>query len=283
MFSRQRCLALVMTFFTAPAMLQARITRITITSRAAAFDGQRFGAAGAYEKIKGIAAGEIDPKDRRNAVITDLEFAPKNSAGRVEYRTNFTLVKPVDMGKAPGVLLYNIVNRGNHDGPAEWHIGGDPGDGFLYKMGHVVLWSGWQGDIPLATTGDREGIDVPVAKNADGSAVTGPVWERYSGVGGNTQSLPGAAGPDAGKPRHHARETDFGRVRDARRRQERRRDRSRRRTGPSPIAARFPFPARRTPRASASRTASIRRCSTSWSTPPRIRSCWASAWPPCAT
>ncbi len=144
---------------------------------------------GQFEKIKGIATGEVDPKDRRNALITDIQFAPKNSRGRVEYRTNFTLVKPVDMSKSAGVLFYNIVNRGNHGGPAEFHVGGDPGDGFLYKMGEAILWSGWQSDIPLSTDGsDHEGIDVPIAP------VTGPVWDRITAASGNTQSLPGAVG-----------------------------------------------------------------------------------------
>src|SRR3954463_10249770 len=85
---------------TAPALLNARITKITITSRAAAFNGQQFGTAGQFEKNRGIASGEIDPKDRRNALITDIQVAPKNAAGRVEYRTNFTIVKPVDMSKS---------------------------------------------------------------------------------------------------------------------------------------------------------------------------------------
>lgn len=169
--------------------LNARVTKIAITSRAPAFNNQTFGSAGQFEKIKGIASGEIDPKDRRNALITDIQFAPKNARGRVEYRTNFTLVKPVDMSKSAGVLFYNIVNRGNHGGPAEFHIGGDPGDGFLYKLGESVLWSGWQGDIPLSTDGsDREGIEVPIAP------VTGPVWDRITAATGNTQSLPGAVG-----------------------------------------------------------------------------------------
>ena len=172
-----------------PSIVEARITKITVASRVPAFNNQSFGTAGRFEKIKGIATGEIDPADRRNALITDIQFAPKNANGRVEYRTNFTMVKPVDMSKSAGVLFYNIVNRGNHGGPAEFHVGGDPGDGFLYKLGQVVLWSGWQGDIPLSTDGsDREGIELPVAP------VTGPVWDRILNASGNTQSLPGAVG-----------------------------------------------------------------------------------------
>src|SRR5258708_6752983 len=125
---------LTLVFFVAMvfvASLNARITKITITSRTPAFNNQAFGSAGPFEKIKGIAAGEIDPKDRRNALITDIQFAPKNARGRVEYRTNFTLVKPADMTKSAGVLFYNIVNRGGHQGISTLHVGGDPGDGFL--------------------------------------------------------------------------------------------------------------------------------------------------------
>lgn len=174
--------------------LEADIRKITITSRAPAFNGQVFGAAGAYEQIKGIAAGEIDPRDPHNALITDLMLAPRNADGRVEYRTTFTIMKPV--GTSAGVLFYNIVNRGGHNGPNTWGVGGDPGDGFLYKLGHVLLWSGWQGDQPIGTVGpDQEAIDVPVAKNPDGTAITGRVSARFAGVGGvNTQSLPGGVG-----------------------------------------------------------------------------------------
>ena len=179
----------------APGIVDARIIRITITSRTVAFNGQTFGTAGQFEKIKGVATGEIDPADRHNLLITDVQFAPRNAKGRVEYRANFTLVKPVDMSKSSGVLFYNIVNRGGHGGPSEFHVGGDPGDGFLYKLGEAVLWSGWQGDIPLTTDGsDREGIDVPIARNPDGSPITGPVWARLTDARGSTQSLPGANG-----------------------------------------------------------------------------------------
>lgn len=170
--------------------LDARITGIEITSRAPAFDGNTFGAVGAYEKIKGIATGELDPAGARNALITDIALAPKNARGRVEYRTNFTILKPVDMRKSVGVLFYNVVNRGRHTAAGDFNAGGDPGDGFLYRLGQTILWSGWQGDIPLFTDGsDREGIEVPIARNADGSPVTGPVWARFNGVKGNTQPL----------------------------------------------------------------------------------------------
>ncbi|MDQ6618852.1 MAG: alpha/beta hydrolase domain-containing protein, partial [Pseudomonadota bacterium] len=172
----------------------ARVTQITIASRTTAFSAQSFGNVGTYELIRGLAKGEINPADRRNALITDINLAPRNARGNVEYTTSFTLLKPVDLTKSNHVLVFEVVNRGNHLLPGFLNVGGDPGDGFLYRFGNSYLWSGWQGDIPIAaTSGAQEGIDVPVAKNADGSSVTGPAFARFIAVAGNanTQSLPG--------------------------------------------------------------------------------------------
>src|SRR5262249_61959334 len=70
----------------APGTAHARITRIQITSRQSpTFDGRVFGGVGAYEKLRGRAFGEVDPSDPRNAIITDIELAPKNASGKVEY------------------------------------------------------------------------------------------------------------------------------------------------------------------------------------------------------
>jgi len=69
----------------------------------------------------------------------------------VPYTTTFTLLKPVDMSQASGVMVYEVVNRGNRILPGFLNIGqsaGNPaGDGFLYNTGNVYLWSGWQGDL----------------------------------------------------------------------------------------------------------------------------------------
>src|SRR5437899_10174718 len=88
------------TWIVVAATCDARVTKITVTSTTSLFNGQTFGNAGAYEQIKGTASGEIDPADRRNAVITDINFAPRNANGKVEYTTSFTIIKPVDMSKA---------------------------------------------------------------------------------------------------------------------------------------------------------------------------------------
>src|SRR6187402_3542852 len=177
------------------ARAEAQVTTITIKSRTPFANGQAFGAVGPYEEITGLAEGEIDPNDPRNALITDIDLAPRKANGKVAYRTTFTIRRPVDMARSSGVLFYNIVNRGGRNGPSTWHYGGDPGDGLMYRLGQVMLWSGWQGDMPIASVAPgQEGIDVPVAKHPDGSSVTGRVVQRFINVAGNqtTQSLPGA-------------------------------------------------------------------------------------------
>lgn len=131
-----------------------------------------------YVKLTGHAYGELDPKLPLNAIITDLEFAPRNGRGMVEYVATFTLLKPVDMSKASGVLLYYVPNRGGVS-----LTGTD-----ARKMGHVVVASGWQGDIQ---PGDGvQSLQVPVARNPDGSSITGRVLARFSDMDADVNTLP---------------------------------------------------------------------------------------------
>src|SRR6202049_1154867 len=67
----------------AGGVAQAKVTQITISKTSPAFKGQTFGKVGSYELIKGTAIGEIDPADRRNALITDIQFAPRSANGNV--------------------------------------------------------------------------------------------------------------------------------------------------------------------------------------------------------
>jgi hypothetical protein len=127
---------------------EARVTTITIINTTLAFNGQTFGDVGTYEQIRGSAAGELNPLDPRNAVITDIHQAPRNANGNVEYTATFTMLKPVDMTKASGVLVYGISNRGGRAlGFANIGVtaANPAGDGFDQKPGHVYLASGRPG------------------------------------------------------------------------------------------------------------------------------------------
>ena len=89
------------------------ITRIVIDAvQSPAFGGASFGAAGCYEKLVGRAFGELDPKNPLNAVIVDIELAPRNSRGNVEYATDFYILKPMDPTLSKQVLLFDVTNRG---------------------------------------------------------------------------------------------------------------------------------------------------------------------------
>ncbi|MSR23111.1 MAG: hypothetical protein EXR92_06185, partial [Gemmatimonadetes bacterium] len=149
----------------------AQITKIVIDQRVSpAFDGASFGDAGQYETLTGRAFGELDPNDPRNAIITDIRLAPRNAAGKVEYMATFFLVKPVDMSRSSHLMWQYVPNRGGRItiGVAE------------RRDGDIGLSSGWQGDNSGRTRPgpNVEYAVVPVARNADGSPVTGRVMGR---------------------------------------------------------------------------------------------------------
>ena len=154
----------------------AQVKRLEITSRDSVANGQAFGTAGPYVNIRGRVHGEVDPRDRRNRIIQDIDLAPRNPAGRVEYVATFSLMMPADHAKSSGVLVYSVVNRGN-------------GAATAGPEGHISLVSGWQGDV--TPTANNQTIQVPVARNRDGSAVTGAVLARFSDLpeGTNTASI----------------------------------------------------------------------------------------------
>lgn len=140
---------------------QAGVTRVEITHRALFAEGRPFGAAGAYECIRGRLHLETDPQNPANERISDLRRAPRNASGLVDSRSDFFLLKPVDAAKGNGVLLYDVNNRGNmlalwtfndgertNDPKTEAHAG----HGFLMKNGFSVLWCGWNGEVQADDT-----------------------------------------------------------------------------------------------------------------------------------
>ena len=141
---------------------EARLTRFAIEQRFTTPYG---------ETLSGHFFGELDPKNPHNAIITDIGIAPRNARGNVEYSATFAISKP---SKTSGVLFYSVPNRGN----------GAPADS---KAGHITVVSGWQGD--LVPRAGLQTIAVPIARNADGSSITGPVMERFIDMPPNTGTL----------------------------------------------------------------------------------------------
>src|SRR5436189_1775333 len=90
----------------------AEIVRIEVASRADLVGGQPFGAAGAYEKIAGKIFFAVDPSLPANKIVTDLDKAPRNAGGKVEFSSDFFLIKPKNIAKGNGAVLYEVSNRG---------------------------------------------------------------------------------------------------------------------------------------------------------------------------
>lgn len=183
-------------FFSAATLLiattqsvQARITKIVINTKVSpAFNGRSFGSVGQYEQLDGIAYAEVDPQDPQNAIIQDLDLAPRNRDGKVEYSMDISILKPIDPARGNHVLLFDVVNRGRKLVTALFNIGAtaaDPaGDGFLEEEGFTLVWSGWQPDlVPSPATG-RIAMTVPVAHAKGGAAITGTVRSEIAAVGG---------------------------------------------------------------------------------------------------
>jgi hypothetical protein len=185
-----------------PAPTHARIIRLVIMqTESPTFEGLRFGTVGLYEWLIGYALGELDPRDPRNAGIINLDKAPRNARGMVEYRIDVRILKPVDMARANGRIFYDAVNRGGQRSLGSRVNGGsnsalprlaaDAGSRFLMERGYTMVWSGWQGDLEPNETGLRAVL--PVARNADGTPIVGMHREEF--IFGNTTNPITLEGP----------------------------------------------------------------------------------------
>src|SRR5207244_1384577 len=125
-------------------------------------EGHAFGKAGSYQRLKGVAHGLLDPLAPQNAVIVDLDKAPRNAQGLVEYEIDVDILRPVDPARGNGVLFYEVTNRGNkllgrllhavltpnptdlNDPKTEAHTG----TAFLFERGTTIVWAGWHPTVP---------------------------------------------------------------------------------------------------------------------------------------
>ena len=70
---------------------EARVTKIIIdrtVSPASLPNGQDI----PYQTLTGRAFGELDPNDPHDAIITDIQVAPRNPNSKVEYIASFFIV-----------------------------------------------------------------------------------------------------------------------------------------------------------------------------------------------
>ncbi len=75
---------------------QAQVIRFEVLQSGPAFEGRSFGSVGPYVKVTARATIAVDPADPRNAVIGDIDKAPRNAQGRVEATADVVLLRPAD-------------------------------------------------------------------------------------------------------------------------------------------------------------------------------------------
>ena len=151
----------------AAAPAGARLTEINATAVEPFADGHAFGTAGAYERVKGTFKGELDPADPRNQVIVNLDKAPRNAAGRVEYEADFFMLRPADGARGNRKIIYDVTNRGRKNlhwrltdarlpspaGANDPRTAQDAGNGLFFRMGYTMVWNGWDPDAPRSNAG----------------------------------------------------------------------------------------------------------------------------------
>jgi hypothetical protein len=194
----------------------AKIERVEILSRQPFASGLAFGAAGAYEKLRGRAYIALDPNGAANAPIADLKLAPRNDRGLVEFSADFLMLRPTDPARRNGTLLYEVNNRGNiailrqineatfTSDPASV---ADAGNGFLFRRGFMLVWSAWASDVATVPGDNRLVLRAPVATQG-GEPITGKVaYEfivnapreiaRFTGLSGTAYPFARDGDPDA--------------------------------------------------------------------------------------
>ncbi len=182
-YSTARCFVAAMCLLTgagaAAPVAEARVTRLVIEQREPYAGGHSWGNAGAYERIVATAYFEVDPTDPRDRVIVNLDKAPRNTAGKVEFSAPVFLIKPVDMARGNGKIFYNVNNRGNTDlGPVAdpAKVGGQVAQ--QLKMGFALVDAGWHGD---GIANPKQLFPkFPVATQSDGRPIVGPLRLEFS-------------------------------------------------------------------------------------------------------
>ena len=198
---------LLATAFMLAAEAEAKLVKLEVTKREVVADGMPFGNAGPYEKLTGRAWFEVDPTLDRNKTVFDIDRAPLNAKGRVEFSADMVILKPVDRALGAKTLFFEVNNRGRkisfgrmHDSASDANMN-DPmaprdfGNGFLMKRGYVIAWVGWGADI--APGDNRLTVNFPIALE-NGQPVTERILTEFSDRnfnGGKPSSLPLSGSP----------------------------------------------------------------------------------------
>jgi hypothetical protein len=178
MADQRNAIALVILALTASAA-RAEVTRVDIVQR-------KDIVGSTYEKLAGTVYFAVDPNDPHNRIVVDLDKAPRNAAGLVEFSADLYVVRPKGPAHENTAALVEVSNRGgrgalrsfNHGSPnPDPESSTDLGDGFLMKYGFTVASVGWEFDV--ADDPGLMRIHVPVATDG-GKPITGVVRATFT-------------------------------------------------------------------------------------------------------
>ncbi len=165
----------------APAVTHAEVTRVEITSRQDVLNGKAFGTVGAYEKLVGKVYFTVDPNNPHNKIIADIDKAPKNSQGKVEFSADLLILRPKDAARGNGVAFFDVVNRGRigvlatfnrAKGSTDPISDAEYGDGLLMRQGYTIVAVGWEFEVPKEKDKNLIGLQAPIATD-NGQPITG--------------------------------------------------------------------------------------------------------------
>ncbi len=160
------------------AAAQSAVTRVDLAFRDSVKNG--FPAEVSYGKVYFA----VDPKLGPNRIIRDIDLAPKNAQGMVEFSADFYMVRP---RAANGTALVEVSNRGGKGLTSVFDFaqhGGDLtspealGDAFLLKQGFTLVWLGWEFDVPAEPGMLRAYL--PVATK-QGETISGMIHSEWVG------------------------------------------------------------------------------------------------------
>ncbi|MEZ5660427.1 MAG: alpha/beta hydrolase domain-containing protein [Burkholderiaceae bacterium] len=187
-----------------PTAAHARVTALEILEQQnPSFEGASFAAAGTYRRIVARAHFAVDPSAPANAAIVDIDKAPRNAAGEVEFSSDLVILQPSDPQRGNHRLFYEVSNRGRNlsfpllnDGPyaPDPSTAKQAGNGFLLNAGYTVVWSGWQPDLP----GKLVDLTVPVAAGVTGMSREEFIFDADGATGKGPLTYP-ASDLDPGK------------------------------------------------------------------------------------
>src|SRR5579872_528818 len=165
---------------------QAAVTRVEVTERVSV-------PVNGYERIAGKVYFAVDPKLPANRAIADIDLAPRNAAGLVEFSADLLILRPKDAAKSNGTAFLEIANRGSSPFWGALNLGAargipgkqDMGDHFMLDQGFTLVWVGWQFDVAGA---NNVKLYAPVLAGVTGKVRTEILVNQKT----TTQTLPDA-------------------------------------------------------------------------------------------